>query len=134
MVTKYDLSETKARPLRQYRLHEKTPLFEPPPIMSFGVTLAQDWVIHIWQGPILYIACAFWEAKLSNNCKPLRRLLLKLMSLKKRSLGKFQYNHRSFWKISGIASNNKLPESWLLNSKILRFYVNLILFYELQYI
>lgn len=59
MVTKYDLSETKARPLRQYRLHEKTPLFEPPPIMSFGVTLAQDWVIHIWQGPILYIACAF---------------------------------------------------------------------------
>lgn len=31
MVTKYDLSETKARPLPQYRLHEKTPLFEPPP-------------------------------------------------------------------------------------------------------
>ena len=96
MVTKHDLSDTKARPLCQYRLHEKTPLFVPHPKMIFGVTLAQDRVIYIWGAVILYEASTIWEAKLSSNCKPPRRFLLKMMSLRKRSLDKFQYNHCSF--------------------------------------
>lgn len=67
MVTKHDLSDTKDRPLHQYMLHEKSPLFLPPPIMPLGVTLAQERVIYIWEALILYKAGAIWEAKLQAN-------------------------------------------------------------------